>query len=284
MNKLQMILLGSGLAVLSLLLVFGKTVEKKDRPIAAVDKPGAPPAFNISELISQAKQKLTPPQLDYVNKLENSISRGDVKAQQIKVYQQLASFWDDSVHQHEFHVFYTSEGAKLENNEKNLTFAAQLMLDDLRKEDDMAKRGWKSEQAITLFQQAIALNPDNDSLKVGLGSCYVFGKGMAGDPQETMKGIQELLKVVAKDSNNMKAQLVLGIGGVISNQYDKAIVRLEKVVKAQPGNLEAISWLADGYAAHGDKPNALKWYEISKRLVNDPAYSKEVNDRIKMLK
>lgn len=279
-----MILLGSGLAVLSLLLVFGKTVEKKDRPIAAVDKPGAPPAFNISELISQAKQKLTPPQLDYVNKLENSISRGDVKAQQIKVYQQLASFWDDSVHQHEFHVFYTSEGAKLENNEKNLTFAAQLMLDDLRKEDDMAKRGWKSEQAITLFQQAIALNPDNDSLKVGLGSCYVFGKGMAGDPQETMKGIQELLKVVAKDSNNMKAQLVLGIGGVISNQYDKAIVRLEKVVKAQPGNLEAISWLADGYAAHGDKPNALKWYEISKRLVNDPAYSKEVNDRIKMLK
>ncbi len=279
-----MILLGSGLAVLSLLLVFGKTVEKKDRPVAAVDKPGAPPAFNISELISQAKQKLTPPQLDYVNKLENSISRGDVKAQQIKVYQQLASFWGDSVHQHEFHVFYTSEGAKLENNEKNLTFAAQLMLDDLRKEDDMAKRGWKSEQAITLFQQAIALNPDNDSLKVGLGSCYVFGKGMAGDPQETMKGIQELLKVVAKDSNNMKAQLVLGIGGVISNQYDKAIVRLEKVVKAQPGNLEAISWLADGYAAHGDKPNALKWYEISKRLVNDPAYSKEVNDRIKMLK
>ena len=276
--------MGIGLAVLSLLLVFGKTVEKKDLPAVATSTPGAPPAFDMKKRVQEEKQKLTPVQLNHVNKLENSISRGDVKSQQIKVYEQLASFWDDSVHQHELHIFYTAEAAKLENSEKNLTFAAQLMLEDLRKEEDLAKRGWKSEQAIALFEQAIQLNPNNDSLKVGLGSCYVFGKGMAGDPQETMKGIQQLLQVVAKDSTNMKAQLVLGIGGVISNQYDKAISRLHKVVDAQPGNLEAISWLADAYAAHGDKTNALKWYEISKRIVNDPAYSKEVNERIKMLK
>lgn len=279
-----MILLGIGLAVLSLLLVFGKTVENKDLPAVTSTTPGTLPTFDMQKRVEEEKQKLTPVQLDHVNKLENSISRGDVKAQQIKVYEQLASFWDDSVHQHELHIFYTAEAAKLENSEKNLTFAAQLMLEDLRKEEDLAKRGWKSEQAIALFEQAIQLNPNNDSLKVGLGSCYVFGKGMAGDPQETMKGIQQLLQVVAKDSTNMKAQLVLGIGGVISNQYDKAISRLHKVIDAQPGNLEAISWLADAYAAHGDKPNALKWYEISKRIVNDPAYSKEVNERIKMLK
>ncbi|MEO7765904.1 MAG: tetratricopeptide repeat protein, partial [Ferruginibacter sp.] len=170
------------------------------------------------------------------------------------------------------------------NSEKNLTFAAQLMLDDLRNEQDPAKRGWEGEQAIELFEKAIELNPGNENLKVGLGSCYVFGKGMTGNPQETMKGIQQLLQVVRKDSMNMQAQLVLGIGGVISSQYPKAIERLLIVLKYQPGNLEAISWLADAYAGNGDKPNALKWYEISKRLVNNPAYSKEVDDRIKMLK
>jgi cytochrome c-type biogenesis protein CcmH/NrfG len=119
---------------------------------------------------------------------------------------------------------------------------------------------------------------------VGLGSCYVFGKGMAGDAQETMKGIQQLLQVVRKDSSNMKAQLVLGIGGVISSQYDKAVARLQTVIKNQPENLEAISWLADAYAGKGDKENALKWYGISKRLVNNPQYTKEVDERIKMLK
>jgi hypothetical protein len=55
-------------------------------------------------------------------------------------------------------------------------------------------------------------------------------------------------------------------------------------LKYEPSNLEAISWLADAYAGKGDKANALKWYEISKRMINNPVYTKEVNERIKMLK
>src|SRR5690606_6784624 len=104
-----------------------------------------------------------------------------------------------------------------------------------------------------------------------------------GDATQTMKGIQHLLEVVRKDSNNMQAQMVLGIGGVISNQLDKAVERLQKVVDFDAHNLEAVSWLADGYAAKGDKVNAVKWYEQSKHLVNNPAYSKEVDARIKAL-
>jgi len=284
-KKQQLILLGGGILILASLLFFGTNVAKKDPLITqSANKAATVPTFSIEKYIVEAKAKLPVNQQNYVTQLENSISRGDVKEQQIKVYNQLASFWDDSVHQHEIHNFYTSQSAKLVNSEKNLTFAAQLMLDDLRNESDVAKRGWKGEQAVELFEKAIVLNPDNDDLKIGLGSCYVFGKGMAGDPQETMKGIQQLLQVVRKDSMNMKAQLVLGIGGVISNQYDKAIDRLNTVIKNQPQNLEAISWLADAYAGKGDKPNALKWYEISKRMVNNPAYSKEVDERIKMLK
>ncbi len=277
--------MAGGLFIFSCLFFFGKTVAKKDSsPMDAASKSSAAPAFNITKYIQEAKSKLTVSQLNYVNLLENSVSRGDVVAQQIKAYNQLASFWQDSLDQHELYNFYSSESAKLVNSEKNLTFAARLMLADLRNESDPAKRGWKAEQAIELFERAIALNPDNTDLQVGLGSCYVFGKGMAGDPQETMKGIQQLLQVIRKDSLNMQAQLVLGIGGVISTQYDKAIDRLLNVLKNQPGNLEAISWLADAYAGKGDKPNALKWYEISKRLINNPAYTKEVNERIKLLK
>jgi len=79
----------------------------------------------------------------------------------------------------------------------------------------------------------------------------------------------------------MQAQLVLGVGGVISNQYDKAIERLNKVVSFDPHNLEAVSWLADAYAAKDDKKNAIKWYEQSKHLVNNPEFSKQIDERIK---
>jgi cytochrome c-type biogenesis protein CcmH/NrfG len=73
---------------------------------------------------------------------------------------------------------------------------------------------------------------------------------MVGDAQETMKGIQQLLQVVKRDSTNMQAQLILGIGGVIST-HDKAVDRLQVVVKNEPSNIEAISWLADAYAGKG---------------------------------
>ena len=285
MKKQQIILLAGGLLIFASLLYFGKTVATKEpSSMGEASKPSTAAGFNVDKYIQDAKSKLSVSQLNYINSLENSISRGDVAAQQIKVYKQLASFWADSIHQQEIYIFYTSRSAKLVNSEKNLTFAAQLMLADLRNESDPAKRGWKAEQAIELFEQAIQLNPNNANLQVGLGSCYVFGKGMVGNPQETMKGIQQLLQVVRKDSLNMQAQLVLGIGGVISNQFDKAIDRLNNVLKYESGNLEAISWLADAYAGKGDKPNALKWYEISKRMVNNPVYTKEVNERIKMLK
>lgn len=283
MKKQQLLLSSAGVALLALLMIFGKTEEKKDRPAEMPAQAGIP-AFDIQKYEASAKQKLTVNQGTYIAKLENSVSRGAVKDQQEKAYEQLAKFWKDSVDNHELYVFYLSKAAKLVNSEKNLTFAARQTLDELRNERDAAIRSWKAEQAIDLYQSAINLNPNRDSLKVELASCYVFGKGMAGDPQETMKGIQQLLSVVKKDSMNMQAQLVLGIGGVVSNQLDKAVSRLETVVKYEPTNLEAISWLADAYANKGDKENAVKWYEESKRIVNNPAFSKEVDERIKSLK
>ena len=285
MKKQQYNLIAAGILIIASLLIFGKTVATKDA-VSVTDKTvtSQPAKFNFNTYLLSAKQKLPVNQQNFLNNLENSVKRGDVKDQQIKANIQLANFWKDSTHEHDLYYFYTAETAKLVNSEKNLTFAAQLILKDLRNEQDIPKRGWKSEQAITLFEKAIELNPTNDSLKVGLGSCYVFGKGMAGDAQETMKGIQQLLQVIKKDSLNMQAQLALGIGGVISTQYDKAVDRLQNVVKHEPTNIEAISWLADAYAGKGDKVNALKWYEISKRIINNPAYSKEVDERIKMLK
>lgn len=284
-KKQQLILSASGIALLLLLWFFGKTVAgKHDQQVPGIAGKNDRPTFNIEEYLQKSKQKLTVPQANYVNGLENSVSRGDVKGQQEKAFTQLADFWHDSLNNHELYVFYISKAAMLVNSEKNLTFAARQILGDFRNEPDPAKRGWKAEQAIALFQKAIEINPDNDSLKVDLGACYVFGKGMAGDANETMKGVQQLLQVVRKDSMNMQAQMVLGIGGVVSTQFDKAVERLSKVVQNQPRNKDAVFWLAEAYAGKGDRENAIKWFEISKQMVDNPEYSKEIDGRIKELK
>lgn len=278
----RIILAGAGVVLLFALLIFGKTETKKAEVQTAAQP--AVPTFDIQTAISQEKQKLPPVQLLYVTNIENSISRGDVKKQSENQYSILANFWKDSAASFVPYAYYLSEAAKLDNSEKNLTFAARLILENMRRETKTDLKVWEAKTAATLFEKALQLNPENDDLKVGLGSCYVYGEGMVGDAQQTMKGIQQLLQVVKKDSNNMQAQLVLGIGAVISNQNDKAIERLKKVVAFDAHNLEAVSWLADAYAAEGDKQNAIKWYEQSKHLVNNPAYSKEVDARIKTLR
>ncbi len=279
--KKQLILTAGGLIFVACLFFFGRTVALKSKTDAVT--PVKENVFNIQQFILQAKQQLSPSQVITLGKLENSVSRGDVSTQQIQANTQLANFWKDSIHAFEPYAWYLSEAAKLDKSEKNLTFAAQLILANLRGEPDEAKLDWKTDLAIGLFEKAIQLNPGNDDLKVGLGSCYVFGKGRSGDPQQTMQGILQLLEVVRKDSTNMKAQLVLGVGGYFSRQYDKAINRLQKVVIAEPQNLEAIAYLADTYAAMGNKAEAIKWYQVSKRLADNPDYSKEVDDRIKLL-
>ena len=279
--KQQLILSAAALALLASLFIFGKIESQKSSFPHSEEHIAS--SFNISDSIQKIKAKLTSSQLLYLTNLENSIKRGDVKMQAQKSYLQIAGFWKDSANSFLPYAYYISEASKLENSEKSLTFAARLILDSMRRQDNDLVKGWESETAVVLFEKAIELNPENEDLKVDLGSCYVYGKGMSGNANETMKGIQQLLKVVSKDSNNMKAQMVLGIGGVISRQYDKAITRLNKVVAAQKENLEAISWLADAYAESGDKTNALKWYEYSKKLVNNPEYSKEVEARIKAL-
>jgi len=279
--KKQILVAGLGIVLVIVLFIFGGTVVPKKQ---SANQPEKTELFDIQSNINKSKVKLTPSQTIFLSQLENGITRGDVKDQQIKAYESLASFWEDSVHNHNAYIYYISKAAKLENSEKKLNFAARLYLEDLKREHDPARLAWKTDEAILLFEKALVLNPDDDDLKIGLGSSYIYGKGPSGDPQQTMAGIQQLLSVVRKDSNNMKAQFVLAVGGAVSGQYEKAIERFKKVIAAEPNNVEAVAFLADTYAADGQKEEAIKWYNISKKLVNNPAYSKEVDAHIQSLK
>lgn len=276
--KKQIILVAAGILLVITLFFLGKTVSDS-KPVATMPTQKIQ-SFDIEDFISKEKNKLSPSQLIFLSKIEDSISSSTNK---ISIYNSLAAFWKDSIHLFEPFAYYTEAASKLDNSEKSLTFAAQIFLDGLRGEDDLAKVQWESGEAISLYEKALELNPENDDLKIELASCYIYGKGRTGDPQETMKGIQQLLSVVRKDSTNMKAQMVLGVGGYVSGQYDKAIARLNKVVAAQPDNFEATAFLADTYAAKGDKEEAIKWYNVSKRLSNNPEYNNEVDKRIKTL-
>jgi tetratricopeptide (TPR) repeat protein len=280
-KKQHWFLAGSGLIVLLLLFFFGQSVPpKKNTTSAAPADTTSHKHISTNDILQASKQQLTPEQQSYVNRLENAVVRGDVKAQQIKAYEQLASFWKDTVKSFLPAVFYTGEAAKLENLEKNLTFAAHLYLDNVRGQSDPELRDWMSEQAKGLLEQAIKLNPNSDSLKVSLGSCYIFGN-VHGNP---MEGIMMIREVADRDPHNAYAQMMLGIGGAMTGQFDRAIERFKKVLEHHPGNLEAILNMAEVYEQKGDKPSAIEWYQKSKALIQNEAIIREIDTRIEQLK
>jgi tetratricopeptide (TPR) repeat protein len=281
-KKQQFILAGFGVILLLVLFFFGQTVPPKKKLGTDVEPTTSKP-IGFQDILQASKSRLSASQLAYVSRLENSVVRGDVKNQQINAYKQLANFWKDSIQQGFLpYAYYSGESAKLENSEKNLTFAAQLFLDNLRDQNDTGLKSWMANQAKGLFEKALQLNPDNDSSKVGLGACYIFGS-TAGSFEEVMQGIQRILEVARRDSSNMYAQFMLGLGGIQSGQLDKAVERLTTVIRHQPNNIEAILTLAQVNEQRGNRPEAIKWYEASKKLIVDPAIITEIDKRIKLL-
>ncbi|MGB3007391.1 MAG: tetratricopeptide repeat protein [Chitinophagaceae bacterium] len=287
MKKAQWITIGAAIILTAVLFLFGRVVPQKKAVTTSAEQHGPgdghnhEEAFSIDSILIIAKTKLSPDQAIRINTLENSISRGDVKDQQIHVYHQLARFWGDSARVFEPYAWYQAEAARLENSKKNLTFAARLFLDNLQNDEIVPRKQWKAMQAKDLFERSLKINPDNDSAKVGLGACYLFG-GISSSP---MEGIAKIREVVEKDSANLYAQLTLAKGSLLSGQYDKAISRLLTVARLQPDNAEAILLLADAYESTGDKANAINWYQKCLSLMTQqPEIKVAIEKRIEDLK
>jgi len=156
-KKQQFILVGSGIVLLMLLYFFGNTTPpKKPKPAGETEANAGPKKLDFNAILLAAKQKLPPAQQAYVSGLETAVVRGDVNAQQIKVYQQLAAFWKDSVHYFEPYAYYTAAAAKLENSEKSLTFAARQFLNELKGNNQPAVKVWRIEERPTRLPARIA--------------------------------------------------------------------------------------------------------------------------------
>jgi tetratricopeptide (TPR) repeat protein len=278
-KKQQLVLLSGGLILLVLLYFFGNTTPPSTNSTVVNSGNTTSGTITTADVLNAAKKNLSAQQLSQLVQLENSVVRGDVKEQKIRIYRQLASYWQDSLHNQEIAAYYFGESAKLENSEKNINFAARLLLQYVTSEENPAMQTWLATNAKALFEQSLQINPNNDSVQVELGACYLFGN-ISSTP---MDGILKIKQVTDRDPNNMYAQLMLGLGDIKSGQYDKAIERLQLVAKKEPDNLQAVFNLAETFERKGDKSNAVAWYRKVENMINVPEAKQEIEQRIKTL-
>ena len=174
--------------------------------------------------------------------------------------------------------FVRARAAYLAHSEKKLNFAGQFFLDLLHNGTTPSMQMWEAQQAIGCFDAALAINPDNDTTKLALASGYIDGTG------EVMKGVSVLRELTAKKPDHIPANLMLGRMSIQSGQFDKAIARFETVLRQEPENREALYFLAEAYRGKGDKQKAIALFEQCKKVVNNPAFSRDIDNYIQTFK
>ncbi len=281
MRPVHYIIIAVGALVITILYFGGNTAPPKKKGAEASVTGGnttphsAKPASFDSMLLA-ARQSLPEHAAEDIGTIENQLTAMRDSSRMAVVFDTLARVWQKH-NQLPIAAYYYLQAGKLDNSEKKLTFAARLFLDLARKATSEAAQAWSGQMAIDGFNRALEINPGNDTNKILLAECYI-GTG------ETMQGVVLLREITEKDPENVSANLILGQQGIVSGQYDKAIGRFEAVLKTEPRNIEALLGLAEVHKNKGNKQKAISLLEEAKTVMNNPDFSKDVDDYIKSFK
>lgn len=229
---------------------------------------------STDSILTAASQGLHDHALEDYKALETKLKEESTPAGKAVLYAQMATIFQQHK-QSAAAAYYYMEGAKLENSEKSLNFAARLNSELLRSAEAPSVKAWAVQQAIAGYEQSMKLNPDNDTIKMALAACYIDGTA------QPMNGIQLLLGITREEPNHIPANLMLGQLSIRSGQLDKAAERFEKVISIEPENTEALYFLAEVYKGQGKKEKAIELLEKCKKIINNPDFSREIDNYIK---
>jgi tetratricopeptide (TPR) repeat protein len=282
MQKQQILIVMIGLATLLGLYFLGPTVSPGKKE-AAPSPESTEGGFDVALFRNEISNQLPADKKLSLETLENKLRNSGNETEKHKALHQIAGFWKDSVPNPPLHYFYAGQLAELDNTEKSLTFAAHSILGYLPFERNHETQHWLANLGKELFEKALNINAANDSTVIGIGGCIMYGASDGGS-DNPMAGIMKVREVAERDSTNMYAQYMLGVGGIISKQYDRAAQRFARVAKAQPENMEVMFKLAEAYELSNQNELAAEWYGKILQKVENPDMRMELSRRISMLK
>lgn len=281
MGKKQWIVALGGLVVVALMYVFGNRVSQAGMaPAVAMATQGASmakvKAAAFDNILRDAKMNIPRDLATRIAEMENTVSGTSDEAVKVDGYRHLAAVWD-SLGQRPISAYYKGMEGKAKSSPSTMTFAANVFLLYQQQSADSSLRKWQIDEAEKLLKNAEEIDPEKDSIQVGLAKVDV-AKG------DVMEGVRKLKNVTEKDPQNIPANMTLGQLSITSGQYNKAIEQLEIVTSQQPQNVEALYYLAEAYKNNGKKTKAIELFEKTKTLINDPGFTKEIDDYINSFK
>ena len=265
-----------GAVILALTLYFaGKTTSKKD----VVTEKTVALSISLDQYEAQQTDKLLSAEKSQHLELITAIkaAKPEDTATLKKLYLQTSVFWNKNGNP-SLGSYYFYQFANIEATKTAFSSAGDVLINAYKNDADSTISNNLITFAVRSYENAVQKDSNDVELQIKLADVYVQGS------QEPMKGIGILRDLSAKLPDNIPVLLALGRLSIQSGQYEKAKERLQKVLKLEPQNTEALYFLAITEAQLGHKEEAIRLFDMCKLLVNNKDFDKEIDDIVKSLK
>lgn len=254
MTKAQWIV--TGLAVILLLgLYLGFDIKPSSREKVDQSRALVAQSTDVQSLLKQARAELPSPASSGILALELDLDKaGADTTARVEALKRLSGQWYELGYP-AISGFYAEEVAGLEKGEEAWSVAGTTYALCLQQSREEKVRQYCFSRAVNAFENAISLNPSNADHKINLALTYVEAPVQG----EEMKGIMMLRDLNQEQPDNAAALFHLGRLAIQTNQFDKAVERLTRVLELDPENKQAPCLLQIAYEGLGDQARSAEF-------------------------
>lgn len=164
------------------------------------------------------------------------------------------------------------------NEAKQWRSVANAYLIGFAQAKDSSLHFYSAQRAAESYAKLLSIDSTDTDARLNYAAILVEGMN------DVMSGVKQLKKITAKDPDNPDANLMLGRLDVMSGQNEKAVPRLEKLIKNHPEMTEAYFHLAEAYRAQGKKEKAIELLTQCKLQIKDAATVADLEHYISQIK
>lgn len=255
MSKLQYLVLSCAV-VLFAGLYFGFDTRPKHKPAeeGAPMMPVAGSGVSFDRLMAEGKKALSPEQAAKLSEMEQQAANAKDPKADAEARKSLSGYWYQ-IGNLPLAGGYAEQVAELEKTDEAWSVAGGTFFNALQASRDADVRHFCADHAAEAFQKAAAINPDQVEHRVNLALVYAEDP----KPDNPMQAVLLLRELEQKYPQAPAVYNALGRLAIKTNQWERAIERLEKAYSLDPKNPNTPCLLAKAYEGAGNVAKAAEY-------------------------
>ncbi|MEL7222242.1 MAG: hypothetical protein AAGJ93_13040, partial [Bacteroidota bacterium] len=206
---------------------------------------------DVSNLIRAAHDALPSDQWSTIQAWVEEVNSATSDSVKIAYLKQIAGSWYANGHP-AISGHYAQEIAEIEGTEEAWSIAGTTFAICLQKDGDQKVKTFCQEKGIQALENAISLNPSEDSYRVNLALLYTDFP----PPNEPMKGVLMLRELEEMFPESALVLTSLAQLAIRTGQFERATQRLAQALELEPNNKKAVCLMAQAQAGVGNQAEA----------------------------